>query len=344
VNTFYSKADNKKIDDYFSEPFGTKGTWESKRDVAGRDYAYGGDFFNELQDKGLAGLWQNDMARVRFLYDKGNLPDYRKYNTKENGAFEFKAEVRARMDGQEKEYGDWLAGLNERVGVAPEEKIFKGYTNMGNRRYAPHTMENVVKEMKGGIRGGENFNYGLGSLRAAVTPKFKNKAGIKAKRDKIISHDEMEVAKTKLNEEFFSLAKELEAIDPYGYGYDVIMARLAEVPKYGTRRTLNEYYGDVSESMIKKVDGFLEKLGNSPTEYFEGKPQRSVDLSEFSGALVPSNINKETLGILSKHGIKNVAKYADKADRAKAIRAFPNQMFGLAGLGALGLGLGGSNE
>ena len=70
-----------------------------------------------------------------------------------------------------------------REGGGFTERIIRGYTQMGNRRYAPATLENVVKEMKGGA-GGENWS-GQGLLRASVTEKFKSEAEVKKARGKI---------------------------------------------------------------------------------------------------------------------------------------------------------------
>ena len=60
-----------------------------------------------------------------------------------------------------------------------EERIFQGFTYSGNRRYVPHTMDSVVKILKKELRGGENFNYGVGSVRAKLTPQFKTLASVR---------------------------------------------------------------------------------------------------------------------------------------------------------------------
>ena len=57
------------------------------------------------------------------------------------------------------DFSRWVQDLPEREGWQFEEKIFRGFTPAGNRRYTPHTLDNVVKIMKRNIRGGENFNY-----------------------------------------------------------------------------------------------------------------------------------------------------------------------------------------
>ena len=46
------------------------------------------------------------------------------------------------------------------------ERMFKGYTSNGHRRYSPYTMDNVLKEMTQKLQGGEAFFYGAGSVRS----------------------------------------------------------------------------------------------------------------------------------------------------------------------------------
>ena len=70
---------------------------------------------------------------------------------------ELLAENKIRDEHLEDEYGRWLSELVNRYDV--KEVIFKGYTPLGNRRYIPHTLENVSKEMR---EQGRNGATGLG--------------------------------------------------------------------------------------------------------------------------------------------------------------------------------------
>lgn len=338
VSTHFSAKDDTKISEFFASAFGKDRTWETPKDEFGGHFAYGGDFAEEVEKYGFKGLEGNDLAKAKFLHEKGVMPDPAKF-MKKQGSYDWRNKVDKIVEKNKPEFKQWLSELPDRIGVTPSEKIWKGYTYSGTPRYAPHTMDNVVKEMKGNLRDGEAFNYGLGSLRSTVTPKFKNKKGIKAKRDLVVSKDDMEAAKEGLNEEFFSIATKLNDMDTgSGYGYDVIQARLSEGGLYGTRRALKEYYPDISDSMIKEVDDFLTKLANSPTEYFEGKPQRAVGIDEFKGALVPNGTPKATVQSLKDKGLK-VVKYKDAEDRLKKIRKFSGQMFGVGGAGLVTGGL-----
>ena len=347
VDTKFSSKDSNKISEFFAEPFGKKHSWEAPKDSRGHHYAYGGDLDGELSNYGLKGMENHDLAKARYLHEKGKMPDVNDYNTEANGSLQWRREVNNLIEQDRDGFKEWVGELPERIGVEPKEKIFRGYDNNGNRKYAPHNMKNVVRQMKGNLRDGESMNYGLGSLRSNVTPKFRNKSAIKDKRDLVVSKADMETSKESLNDEFFKLAETLNGYDkqPSGYGYDVIQARLAEIPRYGTRSTLNEYYDNVPDSLVKKVDKFLKKLSEAPTEYFEGKPQRAVGLGEFKGAMVPEGSPSYVDEILAKSGISNVVKYADPKDRAKIIRNFEKEMFSFpAALGAGYLGYQGMEE
>jgi hypothetical protein len=326
VTTFYGKADKQKIDEFLMEPWGGGPPWKSLKDAKGEHFAYGGDLDGEMA-KGLSGMYSSSLMKTRFLHDMGIRPEVGK------DAYAYTKKVREIIDENQPAYQNWLNNLDDSLGLTPNERIFKGYTDAGNKRYAPHTLENVVKEMKGSPAGREGMNYGLGSLRAEVTPKFRTVSDMKAKRENLVSKEAMETAKDELNQEFFALAAKLD--NGGSVGYDVVQARLAEIPKYGTRNTLKEYYEDISDGLVDEVDGFLKKLANSPTEYFEGKPQRAVSIDEMAGALIKKDSPASVEKILKKNGVERIEKYTDDADKIKQLRKFRHLMFS-AGGAALG--------
>jgi hypothetical protein len=78
----------------------------------------------------------------------------------------------------------------------------------------------------------------------------------------------------------------------------------------------------VPTSAINQIKQFADDLRNMPTEYFEAKPQRIVDLSEFKGAAVPHDASEKTLEILRRNGINHVERYDRNNEdaRREAIR------------------------
>lgn len=83
-----------------------------------------------------------------------------------------------------------------------------------------------------------------------------------------------------------------------------------------------------------EINTFLKDLSQLPTEYFEAKLDRTVGLSEFSGAVVPTDVPADVLGILQKHGIQDIEKYArnDNASRASAVNALAERQDALFAL------------
>lgn len=189
------------------------------------------------------------------------------------------------------------------------EILFKGFTNAGNRRYVPHTLENVVKTLKKDLRGGEAFNYGVGSLRAHFAPQFKTLAQIRKAKGRLVSEEDFKKVKDEVDNEFFEL---VDALRPY-YTYDAnrfgfsdtVMAVMADAARMGLPRALAEYgFRDVPQEIQRNISEYLNKLRTLPTEYFEAKILRGVGLNEFRGALVPEGTDQKVLDALDRAGVR----------------------------------------
>jgi len=63
------------------------------------------------------------------------------------------------------EYDQWVTDkFNDMV---KGKKLFKGFTNSGNRKYVDYNMQNVVKEMTQQLKDDEASFYGDGNVRSA---------------------------------------------------------------------------------------------------------------------------------------------------------------------------------
>ncbi len=212
-------------------------------------------------------------------------------------------------------------------------KIFKGFSPSGSRRYVPLNLENAVKEMKGNIRGGEGFNYGAGTIRAGITPQFKSIEEIQAARGQIMPRKNMQSAFDEANERLNTLSEKY--YPHYGYGGDQWthqkdlsdMLRLAGQGKWSELQS--SYKPSLPSELRGETKEFLEYLKNLPTEYFEGKPQRAVRLNEFRGAVVPGDIAGDQADILRRMGVERLEEYDpnDPASRIRALRKFENEQF-----------------
>lgn len=219
-------------------------------------------------------------------------------------------------------YGSEARAEADKIGVdlmqqmAPSERIFRGFTNNGNRSYQPHTIENVVRILKKDLRGGESAGniYGIGQLRAMFTPQFKSLKGIKDSKDLIVDHETFEKVKKEIETEFFAIVDDMK---PY-YNHDAntfrfsdtVMAVIEESPR-GLDRALRQYDfdADLPVKVREDIFEFVTRLRNLPTEYFEAKVMRDVSLSEFRAAVVPTGVGDDVMQALFAAGITNVGTY-----------------------------------
>lgn len=201
-----------------------------------------------------------------------------------------------------------------------DEKIFKGYTNSGNRTYMPHTLENVVKILKKDMRGGEGFNYGVGSLRAKFTPEFKSIAEIRANKDRLTDKASFEKVKEDIGTELFAVGEAMGVTRS-----ETLISILEDAPKMGLDRAAKQYGVELGDNAREMATEFLTKLKHLPTEYFEAKILRDVGINEFHGAVIHQDTPQKARDILAKHGLET-REYSNEGDRAKAVESFADEL------------------
>lgn len=282
----------------------------------------------------------NDLMRAKFLSEKGILPNPSDFKDK----YDFSRALGKAADENYPEYRAWVNDFDSRLapaGVNIQEKIFKGFTQSGNRRYAEANLENLVKEMKGGA-GSEGINYGVGNLRAVATPKFRKLDDIKASREKIIPKEEFAKVKDNISEAYFDLSERIAKLgDQQGYGYrpeDV----LYDIGQAKNVNLLDRFKTGADDQLKADIGIFIRKLQKLPTEYFEIKPQRAVQVSEFEGAIVPVNAPESSINYLRDQGIERIHFYSTPEERTELFKKFGDKMFGVGpavGAGLLGVGM-----
>ena len=263
----------------------------------------------------------SQLFQSKFLQEKGLLPEKSQFKDD----YAFSGEVSARVNNLNKEYSDWLANFDNRLsesGAAPKEKLFKGYTYSGNRMYRDATLDNIVKEMKGGAAT-ENWNYGAGNVRAAVSPNFKKLSEIKNSRGLLTDNKAMGEIKDQTNKAYSDLYARLKEINPK---YDANDA-LLEIAQNKSMGVLSREYDKAPDVLKADIKAFLDSFKGMPTEFFEVKPQRAVGLEEFRGAIIPKNSAQSVRDILQQRGIKDVYEYATPEERAGLMQKFGKEMF-----------------
>lgn len=292
------------------------------------------DIGNIKQDFGRAK--ESTIMQAKFLKENNMLPKVEDFAEPWQ---QTEAIYKARQANQNA-YDDWFDNFVSKLpdeGVKIKERIFKGFTPSGNRRYVEANLENIVKEMKGGA-GSEGFNYGVGNLRAIATPRFKKFDDILKDRDRIVSEADFAPIKQQAFDNYSNLVNRLEKISNYRAD-DAIL----EAVETKSLSNLDRIYGDKLPKDLKADIGlFIKNLQKMPTEYFEIKPQRAVGIGEFKGALVPEDVSAKTMSILDQAGIREVYKYSSPQERKSLIERFGKEMF--VGIPAIPMGLLGSEE
>ena len=229
----------------------------------------------------------------------------------DNRQFSIDVSAKVRSKSIEKGFKQYAKEWEQEL--VSKKKLFKGYTNSGDRKYVDYTLDNVVREMRKELQDGEGFNYGIPNIRAKNAKEFTSTATMQWDRDQIVNSAEFEVIKKETDDKYEKLIDSMAEF----YDGDTDSYQYRENASYA----LADYdfsQFDLSPEVKSEVDNFLDYLRNTPTEYFESKVQRAVDLSEFHTAVIPNGTSKEVIDVLKRKGLK-VKKYKDAEGKRKAI-------------------------
>lgn len=211
--------------------------------------------------------------------------------------------------------------------MKPVEKIFVGYRADGYRKYVPHTLSNAVKIMKAQIRGGEDFNYGLGTLRSHFAPALTSFSKIEDEIHRVVPSAEFEEEKKHMEKRMLELVGQIGAYSDHPSSYqrtETVLAMIEEIGKgRAAERVFRDYhYSDVPDEVVDEIKGFVRDLRAMKTEYFECKVVRAVELSEFFAAIVPTDLDDRVRSVLNRHGIEVVSYEREiEGDRAQKLES-----------------------
>ena len=204
-------------------------------------------------------------------------------------------------------------------------------------RLKPYTSEEVTKFMKKRKGAGQEstMSVGVGKVRANLAKELKSLPQIRSEKGRLLTADDVAVFKTEMDSTLIDIQDLMEPFYKYesgGFAYrDEVGEMIYEADRIGLDRALQKFgFENVSEDMKDMIRRYQSDLRSGPTEYFEAKPGRSVNMAEFSGAIVPDNAPQSTIDKLEKAGLK-VVKYKDSEGRLEARKAFPGTAFSIAG-------------
>lgn len=305
-----------------------------------------------VEDMGLNESYQdvNDIAEILYKGDEGTYASLglRKSYLKSIGENP-DTYSHSSFDNFRSGYQDYIDKLGKDMiaaGGSGTDKIFIEFTDNG-RKYLPATLKNYVKIMKKKRGAGmESIHQTMGSIRAKLTPQFRNMSEIKAERDRVISKEQFEEIKNKVELDYASVMNVLKNKLPDDINYrtademfeDIMLNRLGSHPYSAP---FEKFIDDEVYELAAKV---RQDLINMPTEYFEIKPQRGVQLDEFEGAIVPAETKEETIELLKKNGVQNIHKYKNEEERKSLFKKFSNVVFSSTAGAGVTLGLLQNNE
>lgn len=287
----------------------------------------------DLSDDPHRSLENSNLTKAAFLDSEG-IKFETKYDKDGNvDDFETRRELNSKLDNPtiQNKYISFIDNIIEKADA--KQQFFAGYTYSGRRRLVPTTAENASKIMnKESVQGGEGFFYGLGNVRAKAIDRFKSLAEIRKNKGKILKTEDFEKVKKQMEDEFdvirSNLAKYAKNVDDNHFIEADHQAQAIGDYLAGDKQWFDAKFENVPDIIFKEMDSFRKRLVEMPTEYFETKYKRPVQISEFRAAIVPIGTSQKTIDILKKSGIEDIRYYDPKkeGDRLQKIRELQGKL------------------
>lgn len=208
-----------------------------------------------------------------------------------------KASNYVNKNGLYDDYIRWQENKLDEFGT--KNRIFRGYTKDGSRKYVPETLENVSKAMReeadGQTNGSEYTSFG--SFIAKLASRVDTTDEMRANKDKLSSNKDKEEFYEKWNGVYYDLAKFLYNDVFYGEQrlHDIVLQ--SDPKKYAKK----EYGITLTPTFMKKLDALKNAVQTElKSAYFETKYNRPLRLNEFAAAVVPDNLGEDV-----RKGIEN---------------------------------------
>ena len=277
-------------------------------------------------------LEYNNAAQVKFANDNdldlplkedGSIDSYRLSDLKSENADKYSAWKSQQMDKyfQPDEY--FVSN--------PDYDRYAGKANL-----KPYTADNVSRWMtrRSGANKESTMTFGAGNVRASTAQPIKSLDQARSIRGLLQPSDAVAEVKSTADSMLTDLQDALR--DYYKYDtssfryFDEVGEMIAMSERMGVDRAMKEFgFENAPDSLKKEITDYADYLRSAPTEYFESKPQRAVQLSDFGGAIVPENTPQGIIDALANAGVR-VESYADEAGRTAARRSFQDYMFDVA--------------
>lgn len=226
-----------------------------------------------------------------------------------------------------KKYKEWLNNLfgdavkNE--GIRNEKDPF---TPSGNRRsfsatHYPVTLDNIVKAMRGSgnVKGATTMTVNAKAIRSASAEEYKSIDAIHKNDRRLRKMSESEITAqwdafdNRLYAIIDSLMDSVPTIDDRLIESRRIGQVIIEASRNPTesniRSTLEKYSGKgawykFTDQTVSDIQSLVNDIREAPTNIFEAKPERVVSLNEIKYAVVPDDLDKDTVQRIADKGIE----------------------------------------
>ena len=350
-----------EMNEFFIKELGADVVDEIKWDGNGTPFTYRKNYISKYEDtiretykKLLSEVYSFSDEQVQNVLDSTKAGDYVKfvfdaYKYRQNGRTtvrteaDYEATQKAIKDAAGEDYRKWVdslfKGIEEKSGIRNNTDYF---TNSGNRRswealHWENNLENVIKVMKAQDNGVAAFFSGQ-AIWAVSAKDYRNIEEIKADADRLKSLPEEEYNKIKegFGERFSEIAHSImdkSERNPF-IASDNAMECIVDAirnskTKSGILNNLKQYkHLTVTETTVDDIVSLVSDIANMPTEYFEAKPQRAVELNEIATAIIPDTTSETTKARLDDMGIKYLEYESGNEDaRLKALNSLENLRF-----------------
>ena len=307
----------------------------------------------------LSEVYKFSDEQVQNVLDSTKSFDYLKFvrdahNYRQNGRVTIKTEAdyeatqKAIKEAAGEDYRKWVdslfKGVEEKSGIRNNVDYF---TNNGNRRswealHWENNLENVIKVMKSQADVGSVGFFSGQNIWGVAAKNYGSIEEIKADSDRLQRLPEEEYNKIKegfgqrLSEIAHSIMDKSER-NPF-IASDNAMECIVDAvrnskTKSGILNSLRQYQQlTVTETTVDDIVALVNDISNMPTEYFEAKPKRAVELNEIATAIIPDNISQATKTRLDDMGIKYVEYEAgNEQARLEALNSLEDVQFSLKG-------------
>lgn len=242
------------------------------------------------------------------------------------------------IDSEIKKIGEnkYIEWIKERANI-----FINPHLKIGRRKEAV-TLENMTyATISGGVLGKEkNMVYGLGQARGSAAKRFSSINKMHEEEGRVVRKEESEKIYEENQKRFFNIADKAKNYYRYkssGFDFSHLDSLSKAIGDYlkGPKTDLgmtaalrkNDYVG-VGHGIVEELMELAKDIGESPTEYFEAKPERAIMLNEFAGAVIPKDASDNIRSILKKNGIEIIEYDSGKdGDREEKVKNFkPEQV------------------